>query len=251
MREGKGPLLFDQHLIELEKDYARRLLTHVNPYTKKAYVDDPGVAIVEIVNEGAIGIGWSGNKAYDDELTDLFNTWLLKNVNVEKLAEFRKEAGVGPDQPIPRLKGPALRTATKERYYTECKFFSDLESGFFQEMGSYLSNTLGVKCALIATADHSHSGSGYPLEIDAQQLDIMDGHDYWRHPSVPPFRHNPISHEYYKAKQRFAYRGLCLAIVQTGREAGPVRITASAAGLRDATVELNVRVSTNSVPVLP
>ena len=195
LREGKGPLLFDRRLIELEKDYARQLLTHVNPYTKMAYVDDPGVALVEIVNEDAIGIGWSGNQAYDEELTDLFNAWLLKNVSAGKLNEFRNAAGVGPGQPIPRLKGPALHSATKDRYYTECRFFSDLESGFFKEMSSWLRTTLGVKCALIATADHSHAGSGYPLETDAQQLDIMDGHDYWRHPGVPPFRHNPMVNE--------------------------------------------------------
>ena len=195
LREGKGPLLFDQRLIELEKDYAKQLLTHVNPYTHKAYVDEPGIAIVEIVNEDGIGIGWSGNNAYDQELTDLFNAWLLKNVAPEKVAEFRALAGVGPDQPVPRLKGPAIRNAPKERYYAECRFFSDLQSGFFKDMSSYLRETLGVKCPLIATADHSHSGSGYPLEADAQQLDIMDGHDYWRHPSVPPYRHNPMVNE--------------------------------------------------------
>jgi hypothetical protein len=195
LREGKGPLLFDKRLIELEKDYAKQLLTHVNPYTQKAYVDEPGIAIVEIVNEDGIGIGWSGNNAYDQELTDLFNAWLLKNVAPEKVAEFRMMAGVGPDQPVPRLKGAAIRNAPKERYYTECRFFSDLQSGFFKEMSSYLRETLGVKCPLITTADHSHSGSGYPLEADAQQLDIMDGHDYWRHPSVPPYRHNPMVNE--------------------------------------------------------
>src|ERR1051325_12213732 len=43
-RIGKGPLLFDKRLIELEQDYARQLLTHVNPYTKRAYVDEPGMA---------------------------------------------------------------------------------------------------------------------------------------------------------------------------------------------------------------
>ena len=195
LREGKGPLLFDKRLIELEKDYARQLLTHVNPYTKKAYVDEPGVAIVEIVNEDAIGIGWNSANAYDQELTDLFNAWLLKHVSADKLADFRKVAGVGPDQPLPRLKGQAMRNATKDRYYTECKFFSELESGFFAEMASYLRGTLGVKCPLIATADHSHSGSAYALEADAQHLDIMDGHDYWRHPGVPPFRHNPMVNE--------------------------------------------------------
>jgi hypothetical protein len=191
-REGKGPLLFDQRLIELEKDYARQLLTHVNPYTKKAYVDDPGIAIVEIVNEDAIYIGWSANNAYDQELTDLFNAWLVKNVTPAKLAEFRASAGVGTNDPVPRLKGPALRAASKDRYYTECKFFSELESGFFKDMSAYLRQTLGVKCPLIATADHSHSGSGYGLEADARQLDIMDGHTYWQHPGDRLYHHAPM-----------------------------------------------------------
>ncbi len=62
---------------------------------------------------------------------------------------------------------------------------------------------------------------------------------------------NPLSHEDYKAKRRFAFHGRCLAIVQAGREAGPVRLDASAAGLKGATVELEVGVSTNAVPVLP
>jgi hypothetical protein len=192
LRPGKGPLLFSKRLIELEKDYARQLLTHVNPYTKRAYVDEPGVAIVEIVNEDAIGIGWSSGNAYDQELTDLFNEWLSKNVTPDQLAEFRKSAGVGPDQPVPRLKGPAVRNAANDRYYTECRFFSELQAGFFKTMNSYLKDTLHVKCPVIATSDHGHSGSGYPLVMDTELLDIVDGHDYWRHPSVPPYRHNPM-----------------------------------------------------------
>ena len=195
LRPGKGPLLFSKRLIELEKDYARQLLTHVNPYTKKAYVDESGVAIVEIVNEDAIGLGWSPGNAYDQELTDLFNEWLPKNVTPDQLAEFRKSAGVGPDQAVPRLKGQAIRSAAKDRYYDECRFFSDLQSGFFKTMNSYLKDTLHVKCPVIATSDHGHSGSGYPLVMDTQLLDIVDGHDYWRHPSVPPYRHNPMVNE--------------------------------------------------------
>ena len=62
---------------------------------------------------------------------------------------------------------------------------------------------------------------------------------------------NPISHEDYQAVQRLAFHGRCLAIVQAGRETGPVRISASVAGLKEATLELDVRVSTNRVPVLP
>jgi beta-galactosidase len=62
---------------------------------------------------------------------------------------------------------------------------------------------------------------------------------------------NPFSHEDYKAGRRLAFHGRCLAIVQAGRNAGVVRISASVAGLKEATSELDVRVSTNSIPVLP
>jgi hypothetical protein len=184
-RIAKGPLLFDKRLIELEKDYARQLLTHVNPYTKRAYVDEPGVAIVEIVNEEAINVGWSSKNAYDQELTDLYNAWLQKNLSPEKLSELRKMAGVTGDEPISRLEGDAVRDAPKERYYTEYKFFADLESGFFKEMRSYLKDTLKVKCPIIATSDFSHWLSGYPLVANTSLLDVVDGHDYWQHPEPP------------------------------------------------------------------
>ena len=191
-RIAKGPLLFDERLIELEKDYAHQLLTHVNPYTKKAYVDEPGVAIVEIVNEEAIYIGWSSRDAYDQELTDLYNAWLQKNINPEKLAKLHEMAGVTNNEPVPRLKGGALRSAPKEQYYTECNFFTELESGFFKEMSSYLKDTLKVKCPIVATADHSHSGSGYSLVADTSQLDVVDGHTYWQHPGERDFKNAPM-----------------------------------------------------------
>ncbi len=38
----------------LEKEHARNLLTHVNPYTQLQYADDPAIAIVEINNENSM-----------------------------------------------------------------------------------------------------------------------------------------------------------------------------------------------------
>jgi hypothetical protein len=34
----------------------------------------------------------------------------------------------------------------------------------------------------MATADHSHSSSGYPLLLAIEGMDIIDGHTYWQHP---------------------------------------------------------------------
>jgi hypothetical protein len=45
---------FEPRMIELEQEYARKLLTHVNPYTRRAYADDPCVAMVELNNENAL-----------------------------------------------------------------------------------------------------------------------------------------------------------------------------------------------------
>ncbi|MGV8135228.1 MAG: cellulase family glycosylhydrolase [Mangrovibacterium sp.] len=50
----KGLDNFEPRMIELQKEYARKLLTHVNPYTGLAYTEDPCVAMIEINNENAL-----------------------------------------------------------------------------------------------------------------------------------------------------------------------------------------------------
>ena len=43
--------MFNQRLIDLQRDYAKKFLCHVNPYTGLAYKDDPAVAVVQMNNE--------------------------------------------------------------------------------------------------------------------------------------------------------------------------------------------------------
>jgi hypothetical protein len=92
---GKYCVLFDPRMIELQKDYARRLLGHRNPYTGRTYAEDPAVVIVELTNENSLFGGWTSGflrgKAtkrpvnttwtdippyYGEELTRFFNQWL-------------------------------------------------------------------------------------------------------------------------------------------------------------------------------
>ncbi|MGC9349309.1 MAG: sugar-binding domain-containing protein, partial [Anaerolineae bacterium] len=49
---------------------------------------------------------------------------------------------------------------------------------------------------------------------------------------------NPISHEPFQANKRRAFNGLCLAIVQSTRAPGTLRVTASAPGLAADTVRV-------------
>jgi len=53
--------IFTPELIEAQKQYARDLLAHVNPYRKVRYADDPAVAFVEITNEDSLFM-WSARE---------------------------------------------------------------------------------------------------------------------------------------------------------------------------------------------
>jgi hypothetical protein len=73
---------FDTKMLELQKEYARQLLTHRNPYLQATYTEDPAVALVEINNENGLIHAWLWGKV--DELPGVFlsdlksqwNRWL-------------------------------------------------------------------------------------------------------------------------------------------------------------------------------
>ena len=79
---------FDRRMIDLQKDYARRLLTTNNPYTGHAPADDPAVALVEINNENSL-LGYftrdlgRGTDRFPEpfrtELQTLWNAWLARH----------------------------------------------------------------------------------------------------------------------------------------------------------------------------
>lgn len=193
IRWAKGLTLYDPRLIELQKEYARQILTHVNPYTKTEYRNEPAVAIVEILNENALWVGFKApTPYYDDELTTQYNAWLKKKLAPAELQRLREITGVTGDAPVPRLKGPEVGAAPKERFNAEMSFIADAETKFYLDMAGYLKDTLGVKAPITGTADHSHSGSSYPMLASLSKLDIVDGHVYWQHPGSPPPVNTPM-----------------------------------------------------------
>jgi hypothetical protein len=184
IREGaKGISLYDPRIIELQKEYAKELLAHSNPYTKLEYRNDPAVAMVEINNENALWVGAHGpTPYYDHELDDLYNAWLKKNLGAEELKKLREIAGVSGDDPVPLLQGRAqIETAPKDRFYAESRFFLDTQRGYWEDMRDYLTKSLGVKSLIMTTADHGHTSSGYPLLLATSSFDTNDGHTYWQH----------------------------------------------------------------------
>lgn len=59
---GKCVNFIDPYIMQLHKEYAQQLLTHVNPYTGKALVEDPVMAMVEITNENSLYRNWRSNQ---------------------------------------------------------------------------------------------------------------------------------------------------------------------------------------------
>lgn len=198
---AKGLTYFDRRLIELQKEYARQLFTHRNPYTGSQYCTEPAVVLVEIVNENTLLQSWLENRllgqqtrkvqaeqwvdipaSYEQDLTNLYNRWLPEHVSGEVLGRLRTAAGISAGAQIPRLRPAEFAAASKERFQAEAAFYMDLERRFYEEMARYLREELGVKALLIGTADHNARKSGYPLLTSTSRLDVVDGHTYWQHP---------------------------------------------------------------------
>jgi len=70
---------FIEDILELQKEYAKHLLMHRNPYTGLTFAEDPAVAFVEIVNEQGLIHGWLGGVI--DGLPDLFKEKLQEKWN--------------------------------------------------------------------------------------------------------------------------------------------------------------------------
>jgi hypothetical protein len=100
IRWGKGLTFYDPRLIELQKEYAKQLLTHFNPYTKTEYRNEPAVVTVELANENALYLGFRApTPAYDKDLLDLYNAWLKQKRSPAELAKLRTLAGVEGEHP--------------------------------------------------------------------------------------------------------------------------------------------------------
>lgn len=183
---AKGVTYFDPRIIELQKEYAKSLLTHRNPYTGNEYRNEPAIAMVEMVNENSLVESWVRGRlqgkgkpaagdatwsdipaSYERDLTALFHAWLAKQGK----------------PPVARLTPSEFKTMGKERFDIEARFYMELEDRFFQDMYRYLKSELGVKMPVVGTSIHAGGLSPYPLLSSTSKLDIVDAHTYWQHPA--------------------------------------------------------------------
>ncbi len=141
-------LYFDKRLQEIKKRHAKNLLTHVNPYTGKAYGEDEAIAVYEVFNENGalyktLSAGLSKwNPFFLKELQDQWNDWLRKKYTDDdgltqswgslKPGESLVNGTVAPAPDIAR-KGDY----PEQRADDFTRFLAESENAFHQDFRSY------------------------------------------------------------------------------------------------------------------
>ncbi len=149
---GKGVTIFDPQLIDLQREFARQLLTHVNPYTQKSYAEDPSVAMVEMINENSLYGMWKENalkpfakggqlmQRHSSLLDSLWNAFLVKKYTTQANLQ-------------------AAWTLTSGSTFTERiaggTFESGLNANFQTEQNAGATATTSIDAATAATGSNS------------------------------------------------------------------------------------------------
>ncbi len=197
--------MYNARLIELQKEYARELLCHVNPYTGLAIKDDPAVMTVQINNEESAIKGNTGAdagenmKPYRDEVSKRFGDFLLMKYETRaRLKEawtFNGVCALGEDEdPAQGIRGveggfyqsvgePMGQWDAPEgpaRYADWMEFGAQMNRGFYREMKDYL-RSLGVKAPIVA----SNLMAGAADVYGHTDGDLMENNCYFNHPILP------------------------------------------------------------------
>jgi len=103
-RMGKGLDLLHEPYIQSQLQFARDMLSHVNPHTGRDYAHEPGIAIIELNNENTALRDWtvyaSLPETFRAPLRKLWNDWLR--------AKYRDTAGLDKAWGGGGLRGPEL-----------------------------------------------------------------------------------------------------------------------------------------------
>jgi hypothetical protein len=169
---GKQVGFFSRKIIELQKEFATQLLTHVNQFTKKAYKDEPAIIASEFINESTIYTHFTGDILTEPYKAELEALWKKSAYKEKKLATF----GLAWNDEKPSLKMASQNGDIKE----SLQFMCSLERNYFKEMNEHF-RKLGVKYLLC--------GSNFPQPLlvslrSNSDLDLIINNQYWDHPQV-------------------------------------------------------------------
>lgn len=195
--------VYNERLIQLQKEYAKAYLCHVNPYTGLAPVDDPSIITVQMTNEESAikGTEETGEMIpYHNEVQRRFNSFLLmKYYTRDRLKEAWTNDGtcaLGEDedpaagtvrgisgsfyQPVNEPTGQWDAPDSPARYADFMEFGTWANRRFYQDMKDYLIS-IGVKVPIAA----SNLVAGAADVYGHTDGDIMENNTYFNHPLLP------------------------------------------------------------------
>lgn len=157
---AKPYCIFSERLIELQKEVATRLWTHVNPYTSLAYCDDPVFVMAEIANE--CHLFTRGQPILLEPYRSEFLTLLKK---------WKEKRGISEDVlPLEKIDPNDLQNDLLNEFKTE------LQATYFARMHSHL-RSLGVKIPITGT-NMGHTPCNMKTHAE---MDFTDDHAYLFH----------------------------------------------------------------------
>jgi hypothetical protein len=93
---GGAATVFDDDLIALQKDYAKKLLNHVNKYTQLKYNEDPAIALIELTDKNSLIQAWKNNLLNGNlfgEKTRCLSNYYAKQLDYSWNEQLRKKYG--------------------------------------------------------------------------------------------------------------------------------------------------------------
>lgn len=172
-RSGKKLDNFYPPFIDLQKDFARRLLTHRNPYTGATYAEEPAIACVEINNENPLtAIMPNDVKTMPEPFRSEFERQLRKWLTARH----------GPvEASDERVSRSMAGMAEHDEDFWE--FLSETECLYAADMIRFLRHDLGVRAPVSFT--QANFGDILGAVREAKVSDFVDVHAYWQHPRFP------------------------------------------------------------------
>ena len=163
---NRGVDYFYAPLIAKEREYARDILSHVNPHTGLALKDDPVVAMVEINNENGMFSTWpngllDGGERFGREYQDEFRR------------QWQEFSGSKKDYLRAKSPGPVYTKAETNEFF---RFLAHVDRSYFQGMYEFLRRDVGVKVPIYGTQ------IDYCTPHTLAAFDVVDVHMYWTHP---------------------------------------------------------------------
>ncbi len=193
---------FSDDLIELQKQYARQLLTTVNPYTGLALKDDPVMVFLQLHNENALTeltVGYYRNESlysksyYANQLKQKFNTWLKnKYGTTASLTAAWFQLGKTGVMSGERLEDNSVNfdyayqsntSYSTERKKDSNRFVYDTLGDMYTTMVTYLKGELGVKCLITGSSLGLGAKNGATASACDEFTDFIDNHEYNSHPT--------------------------------------------------------------------